>query len=209
MPKGILGKKLGMTQIFDNEGRVFPVTVIEAGPCVVVQKKTTESDGYNAIQIGFDTKRTKLVTKPVAGHFNKANVEPKRYVKELRTDEVASFDVGQEINASIFSEGELVDVIGKSKGKGYTGAVQRWNISRGPMTHGSMYHRRPGSGGSIDGARVFKGRHLPGREGNAKTTVQGLRIIRVDADRNLLLIRGAVPGAKGGYVVIRESIKRA
>lgn len=207
MPKGILGRKVGMTQVFDKDGRIYPVTVIEAGPCVVVQKKTTESDGYNAVQLGFGEKRLKLVTKPQVGHFAKAGVQAKRFIRELHTDEIDAFSVGQEIKADIFSEGELVDVIGKSKGKGFTGAVQRWNINRGPMTHGSMYHRRPGSGGSIDGARVFKGRHLPGREGNVKVTVQGLRVIRVDADRNLILIRGAVPGGKGGYVVVKKSTK--
>jgi large subunit ribosomal protein L3 len=208
MPKGILGKKLGMTQVFDKDGKVFPVTVVEAGPCVVVQRKLNESDGYNAIQLGFDKKRAKLVSKPEKGHFEKASVDPTKYVREIRTENAADFNIGQEIKADIFTEGELVDVIGTSKGKGYTGAVQRWNISRGPMTYGSMYHRRPGSGGSIDGARVFKGRHLAGRVGNTRVTIQGLRIVRVDADRNLLLIRGAVPGTKGAYVIVKESIKR-
>lgn len=208
MPKGILGKKLGMTQIFDKEGKVFPVTVIEVGPCVIVQKKTVDSDGYNAVQLGFDVKREKLVTKPVKGHYAKAGTAPRRFLKEVQFDIDTELTVGEEIKADIFTEGEYIDVVGKSKGRGYTGAVQRWNINRGPMTHGSMYHRRPGSGGSIAGARVFKGRHLPGRVGNAQVTVQGLRIMRVDPERNLILVRGAVPGATGGYLLIKESIKK-
>jgi len=205
--KGILGKKIGMTQIFDDTGKVIPVTVIEAGPCVVVQKKTPENDGYAAIQLGFDEKREKLFNKPLKGHFAKAGIKPRKFVKEIRDVDVAAYEVGQEIKADIFSEGEFVDVVGISKGKGFAGGVKRHGFNRGPMGHGSMYHRRPGSLGATDAARVFPGRKLPGRMGGERVTVQKLAVVKVYPDRNLMLIKGAVPGAKGSYVIIADSKK--
>lgn len=207
MKKGILGKKLGMTQIFDEVGRVVPVTVVEAGPCVVVQKKTVESDGYNAIQVGFGDVKEKHVTRPVKGHFKKFGVALRRRLKELRLEDISGYNVGDEIRADIFSPGELVDVTGTSKGKGFAGAIKRWNFHRGPMAHGSKYHRAPGSLGFRRAARVPKGRRLPGRLGGEKVTIQGLKVVRVDADRNLILIRGAVPGARGALVLIRDAVK--
>ena len=212
MNKAILGKKLGMSQVFAPDGRVVPVTVVEAGPCVVVQKKTTESDGYNAIQVGFGEIKEKKVIRPAKGHFKKFGVAPKRFVRELRLDDISTYEVGSELKVDIFAEGELVDVTGTSKGKGYAGVIKRWNFRRGPETHGSKYHRRTGSMGtggrmSGGGGRVFKGRKLSGRLGGERVTVQALRVVRVDAERNLLLIKGAVPGAKGALVTIRQSVK--
>lgn len=207
MQKGILGKKLGMTQIFAADGKIIPVTVVEAGPCVVVQKKTTESDGYSAVQVGFDTIKEKLVNKPAKGHFAKHNVKPVRYLREFRLDNIDALNVGDEIKADIFAEGDLVDVIGISRGKGFAGGIKRWNFHRGPEAHGSKYHRAPGSLGKRSWARVPKGRKLPGHLGVEKVTVQGLRIVRVDMDRNLVLIKGAVPGAKGSLITIRDSVK--
>jgi large subunit ribosomal protein L3 len=209
MAKGILGKKIGMTQIFSPEGKAVPVTVIEAGPCVVVQKKAVPTDGYEAIQLGFDAKKERLVNRPMKGHFNKAGVKPYRFLHELRVAADDDFAVGQEINADVFSEGEWVDVTGTSKGKGFAGVIKRWNFNRAAMTHGSMYHRRPGSLGATDPARVFKGRKMPGRMGHQQVTIQGLQVVRVDAGRNLLLIKGAIPGANGGYVVVKKTVKRA
>lgn len=207
MVKGILGKKLGMTQLFTEEGKVVPVTVIEAGPCVVVQKKTAETDGYNAIQVGFGEIREKLVNKPTKGHFGKGGVKPLRYVKEFRIENVDDYQLGQEITAEVFAAGESVDVVGTSKGKGFAGGIKRHGFHRGPMAHGSKYHRRPGSLGAKGPARVFKGRKLPGRMGGDRITVQNLEVIRVDKERNLLLIKGAVPGPKHGLLIVKNSIK--
>lgn len=209
MKKGILGKKLGMTQIFAADGKIVPVTVVEAGPCVVVQKKTTDSEGYDAVQVGFDTIKEKLVNKPQKGHFAKHNVRNTRYLREFRLEDIQALNVGDEIKADIFAEGELVDVSGISRGKGFAGAIKRWNFHRGPEAHGSKYHRGPGSLGKRSWARVPKGRKLPGHLGVEKVTVQGLRVVRVDTERNLLLIKGAVPGAKGSLVTIRDSVKAA
>ena len=206
MEKAILGKKLGMTQIFTPEGEVVPVTVIEAGPCYVVQKKTAAIDGYEAIQVGFGKIKEKHVTKPQAGHFAKAKTAPTKYLREFRLADVSAYEVGQEIKADIFGEGDWVDVTAKTKGKGFAGSIKRHGQGRGPTTHGSHYHRGPGSLGSIDAARVFKGRPLPGRMGGDKDTVQKLQVIRVDAERNLLLVRGTVTGTKGGLDTINNSV---
>jgi large subunit ribosomal protein L3 len=205
--KGILGKKLGMTQIFAADGKIVPVTVVEAGPNHVVQKKTIASDGYNAVQVGFDTLREKHVNKPIQGHFAKANVKATRYLREFRFDNIDAFNVGDELKADIFTEGELVDVSGISRGKGFAGAIKRWNFHRGPMAHGSKSHRSPGSLGKRSWARVPKGRKLPGHLGSEKVTVQGLRVVKIDLERNLLLIKGAIPGAIGAMVVIHDTIK--
>lgn len=209
MAKGILGKKIGMTQIFSPEGRAIPVTVIEAGPCVVVQKKTTENDGYNAIQVGFGEKRERLFNKPILGHFSKGGLKPLRWLREFRVEDGDTYEVGQVLKADLFEAGEFVDVIGTSKGKGFAGVVKRHNFTRAAMTHGSMYHRRSGSLNATDPARVFKGRRLPGRMGSDRVTIQGLEIVKVDADRNVLLIKGSVPGRRGGLVTIKQTVKRA
>jgi large subunit ribosomal protein L3 len=210
MAKGILGKKVGMTQVFRSDGRAVPVTVVEAGPCVVVQKKTTATDGYEAIQLGFGEQKERLVTKPMKGHFRKAgNGKNFKFVKEIRLDIGNDYDLGQELKADVFSEGEYVDVTGTSKGKGFAGVIKRWNFNRAPMAHGSMYHRRTGSLGATDPARVFKGRRLPGRLGGVQTTIQGLEVVKVDPNRNIILIKGAVPGANGSYVVVKETVKNA
>jgi len=205
--KGILGKKIGMTQIFSENGDVIPVTVIEAQPNVVLQKKTVETDGYEAIQLGVEDKKESRATKPEIGHAQKAGTKPKRFIKEIRGVNTEEYEVGQEIKVDIFSEGEKVDVIGISKGKGFQGVIKRHNQSRGPMSHGSRYHRKPGSMGSIDPAHVFKGKKLPGRMGGKRTTIQNLEIVKVDAERNLLLIKGNVPGPKKSYVTIRSAVK--
>jgi len=207
MPKGILGRKVGMTQIFTDAGLAVPVTVIEAGPCVVVQKKTPERDGYSAIQIGFGEKREQLFTKPLKGHFARAGVRPLRFLRELRVEDVDSYQVGQEIRADIFAEGEKVDVTGISKGRGFAGGIKRHGFHRGPMAHGSKYHRRPGSLGAKGPARVFKGRKLPGHHGAVRVTVQNLDVVKVDGDRNLLAIKGAVPGPRGGLVMVVPSTR--
>ncbi|GIO69499.1 50S ribosomal protein L3 [Paenibacillus sp. JTLBN-2024] len=206
--KGILGKKLGMTQVFTAEGNVIPVTVVEAGPCVVLQKKDVENDGYEAIQIGFSDKKEKSANKPEAGHAKKANTAPKRYVREIRGVDLGAYEVGQELKADIFAEGEYVDVTGTSKGKGFQGVIKRWGQSRGPMAHGSRYHRGPGSMGSIQANRVPKGKHLPGHMGHVTVTVQKLEIVKVDAERNVLLIKGAIPGPKNSFVKISETVKK-
>lgn len=205
MSKGILGKKVGMTQIFTPEGQVIPVTVVEAGPCVVLQKKTNEVDGYESIQLGFDDKKAVRANKPEQGHAKKADTTPKRFVREFRG--VEGFEVGQEIKADVFAEGDKVDVTGTSKGKGFAGAIKRHGHSRGPMAHGSRYHRGPGSLGSIAANRVFKGMKLPGRMGSDKVTVQNLEIVKIDTERNLLLIKGAIPGANDSYVVVKSTVK--
>ncbi len=207
MVKGILGKKLGMTQLFTEEGKAVPVTVIEAGPCVVVQKKTAETDGYNAIQVGFGEIREKLVNKPTKGHFGKAGIKSLRFVKEFRLENVDDYQIGQQISVDVFAGGESVDVVGTSKGKGFAGGIKRHGFHRGPMAHGSKYHRRPGSLGAKGPARVFKGRLLPGRMGGERVTVQNLQVVRVDAERNLLIVRGAVPGPKNSLLIVKNSVK--
>ncbi|SHK47231.1 large subunit ribosomal protein L3 [Hathewaya proteolytica DSM 3090] len=208
MKKAILGRKIGMTQIFDENGRVIPVTVIEAGPCAVIQKKTVENDGYEAIKVGFDAKRENLFNKPMMGQFKKAGVAPRKFVKELRLEDISSFEVGQEIKADIFAAGEKVDVTGISKGKGYAGGVKRWNFKIGPKSHGSKFHRAPGSqGASSDPSRTFKNRKMPGHMGHVKTTVLNLEVAKVIPEMNAILVKGAVPGAKKGYVVIKNTVK--
>nr|MDH3083133.1 50S ribosomal protein L3 [Bacillus subtilis]WGD62837.1 50S ribosomal protein L3 [Bacillus subtilis]WGD69647.1 50S ribosomal protein L3 [Bacillus subtilis]WGD71352.1 50S ribosomal protein L3 [Bacillus subtilis]WGD76032.1 50S ribosomal protein L3 [Bacillus subtilis] len=207
MTKGILGRKIGMTQVFAENGDLIPVTVIEVAPNVVLQKKTAENDGYEAIQLGFDDKREKLSNKPEKGHVAKAETAPKRFVKELRGVEMDAYEVGQEVKVEIFSAGEIVDVTGVSKGKGFQGAIKRHGQSRGPMSHGSRYHRRPGSMGPVDPNRVFKGKLLPGRMGGEQITVQNLEIVKVDAERNLLLIKGNVPGAKKSLITVKSAVK--
>ncbi|MGI6160996.1 MAG: 50S ribosomal protein L3 [Christensenellales bacterium] len=209
MKKAILGKKLGMTQVFTPEGVVIPVTAVEAGPCVVLQKKTPDTDGYSAIQIGFDAVREKLINKPEKGHCAKAGAAPMKHLKEFKLENEADFEVGQQIKADMFEAGDIVDVSGVSKGKGFQGVIRRWNQHRGPMSHGSKYHRGVGalSGGSSP-SKVFKGRNMAGHMGAEKVTVQNLEVVRVDAERNLLLIRGAVPGAKGSVVVIKDATKQ-
>ncbi len=210
MAKGILGKKLGMTQIFNAEGLLIPVTVIEAGPCTVVQKKTLENDKYLAVQLGFGDRRERLFNRPERGHFTKANVKPKRYLREIRfsaDDDFAELNVGDSVEVGIFAEGEKVDITGISKGKGTQGSIKRHRQARGPMSHGSHYHRGVGALSSVNPARVFKGRKLPGRMGAERVTTQNLEIIKVDQDRNLLLVKGSVPGVKGSLVVVRDAVK--
>lgn len=207
MPKAILGKKVGMTQIFTEDGIAVPVTVIEAGPCLVVQKKTTEKDGYNAIQLGFGEKRENLFNKPMKGHYEKAGVKPKRYLREVRVEDANAYEVGQEIKADVFEAGEKVDVVGTTKGRGFAGGIKRHGFHRGPMTHGSKYHRRPGSLAAKGPARVFKGRKLPGHYGTERVTVQNLDVIQVDAGKNLLAVKGAIPGARGGLVMVKNAVK--
>jgi len=207
MTKGILGRKIGMTQVFAENGNLIPVTVVEVTPNVVLQKKTVENDGYEAVQLGFEDKREKLANKPEKGHVNKANTAPKRFIREFRGDDLAGFEVGQEVKVDIFAAGDLVDVTGISKGKGFQGAIKRHGQSRGPMAHGSRYHRRPGSMGAIAPNRVFKSKELPGRMGGEQVTVQNLEIVKVDVERNLLLIKGNVPGAKKSLLKIKGAIK--
>lgn len=206
--KGILGKKLGMTQLFTAEGNVVPVTVIEAGPNVVLQKKDAENDGYEAVQLGFSDKKEKNANKPEVGHAKKANTTPKRYVREIRGVDLAGYEVGQEVKADVFAEGEFVDVTGISKGKGFAGVIKRWGQSRGPMAHGSRYHRRPGSMGSIQANRVPKGKHLPGHMGHETVTIQNLEVVKIDVERNVLLVKGSIPGPKNGFVKIQETVKK-
>lgn len=208
MKKAILGRKLGMTQIFDENGKVVPVTVIEAGPCVVTQKKTIEKDGYDAIQVGFADIREKLVNKPKQGHFKKAGASLKRIIREFRLEDIAAYEVGQEIKADLFEAGEQVDVSGISKGKGFQGVIKRWNAHRGPMTHGSKFHRAVGSmGASSDPSRTFKNKKMPGHMGNVNTTVLNLKVAKVLPEKNIILIKGGVPGPNKGFVVIRNTVK--
>ena len=208
MQKAILAKKLGMTQIFDEAGKVIPVTVIEAGPNAVIQKKTVENDGYEAVQVGFVDLKDKKTNKPTKGHFAKAGVTPKKFIKEFRLDDVSALNVGDEIKADIFEAGEKVDVAGITKGKGYAGTIKRWGQHRGPMTHGSGYHRGPGSMGMCsDPGRVFKGKRLPGHMGVERVTIQNLAVVRVDAEKNIILIKGGVPGPKGGLLIVKNTVK--
>lgn len=207
MKKAILGKKLGMTQVFDKKGKSIPVTVIEAGPCTVVQVKTKEKDGYEAVKLGFVDVKEKKLTKPKVGEFKKTNTTPKKYLREFRLEKI-SYNIGDEIKADIFTVGESVDVTGTSKGKGFQGVIKRYGASRGPMAHGSMYHRRPGSmAASATPSRVFKGKKLPGHMGLDTITIQNLEIIKVDVDKNLVLVKGSVPGSKGAILKIRNSVK--
>ena len=212
MAKAILGRKLGMTQIFTEEGRVIPVTVVESGNNFVLQNKTDETDGYNAVQIGFGDIKEKNVTKPLKGHFEKAGVKAVRFIREMRLSAPSEYNVGDTIGVDIFAAGDLVDVVGTSKGKGFAGGIKRHNFARGPMGHGSKSHREPGSTGAMisgPGGRVLKGKKLPGRMGGERVTVQRLTIVRVDSDRNLILIKGAIPGPKKGFVVIKDTVKPA
>ena len=208
MKKGLIGKKIGMTQIFNEEGKVIPVTVIEAGPCVVSQVKTEETDGYNSIQLGFGAIKESKVNKPERGHFTKANIAPARYLREFRVDSIEDVKFGDELKADIFMAGDKIDIQGTSKGKGFQGVIKRHGQHRGPMGHGSMYHRRPGSMGSTSTpGRVFKGKKLPGHMGAETVTIQNLEVIKVDLDKNIILVKGSVPGAKGSILKIKSSVK--
>jgi len=208
MKKAILTTKIGMTQVFGENGELIPVTVLQAGPNYVTQVKTVENDGYAAVQVGFGDIRESLVNKPRKGHFAKAGVANKRFLKEFKFENAADYQVGQEIKADIFSAGDRVDATAKSKGKGFQGAIKRHGLSRGPMAHGSKYHRHAGSNGAATSpGRVFKGKKMPGQTGNVKVTVQNLEVVRVDAEKNLILVKGAVPGAKKSLVMLRESVK--
>jgi len=208
MKKAILAKKVGMTQIFVENGEMIPVTVVEAGPCVVVQKKTVETDGYDAIKVAYGEVKEKHLTKPQVGEYKKADTEIKKHMREFRLDDTSSYNVGDEIKVDIFAEGDKIDISGVSKGKGFQGVIKRHGQHRGPMSHGSMYHRRPGSmGGCSNPGRVYKGKNLPGHMGNVNVTVINLDIVKVDTDRNLLFIKGAVPGNKGGLLYIKDSTR--
>lgn len=210
MNKAILGKKLGMTQVFTEEGQLVPVTVVEAGPCVVAQKKIDENEGYSAVQLGFGDVKERRVNKPTKGHFDKAGVTYKKYLREFRLENSNEYEVGQEVKVDIFEAGDKVDVRGISKGKGFQGVIKRWNAHRGPMTHGSKYHRSAGSmGGASSPSRVFKGKKLPGHMGHVPATIQNLEVVKVDTENNLLLIKGALPGSKGTLLSIKDSIKAA
>lgn len=201
--KWILGRKVGMTQVFDDQGRSRVVTVLRAGPCVVVQKRTQAKDGYSAVQVGFEEARAHKVNKPLAGHFGKAKVRPLRVLREFRCSDPDKYAQGEEIKVDVFAAGDAVDVTGTSKGKGFAGAIKRWGFSRGPMAHGSKYHRRVGSLQSREAARVFKGRKMPGRMGGVKVTAQNLSVVKVDPEHNLLVLEGAVPGPRGGLVTVK------
>lgn len=208
MKKAIIGKKIGMTQIFDETGKVIPVTVIEAGPCVIAQVKTVETDGYDAIQLAFGDIKENKVNKPVKGHYAKASLTPKKHLREFRVDSIESYKVGNEVKADTFAQGDKIDIQGISKGKGFQGVIKRHGQSRGPMGHGSMYHRRPGSmGPTSTPGRVFKGKKLPGHMGRQTITIQNLDVVRVDMDKNVILVKGSVPGVKGAILKIKTSVK--
>ena len=208
MKKGIIGRKVGMTQIFDENGNVIPVTVIEAGPCVVSQVKTVENDGYNAIQLGFEDAKEKHLTKAEIGHFAKAGVANKKYLKEFRLDDISGYEVGAAVTADVFAAGDKVDVTGITKGRGYTGAIKRWNLAKLRMTHGvGPVHRQSGSMGVIDPARIFKNKKMAGQYGNEQVTVLNLNVVKIDKDNNIIAVKGAIPGARGGIVFIRDSVK--
>jgi len=207
LTKAILGKKIGMTSIFNDAGEAVAVTLIEAGPCVVVQKKTVENDGYSAIKVGYEDIKEKRLNKPDLGQFKKHQLKPKKYLKEFKLQDADKYNVGDEIKVDMFQPGDRVDVVGISIGKGFAGGVKRWNFNRGPMSHGSMYHRRPGSGGATDPARVFKGRKLPGHLGAERVTVQNLEVVKVDVDKNLLIIKGSVPVPKKSLLFIKNTVK--
>ncbi len=208
MKKAIIGRKLGMTQIFTEEGKVVPVTVVSAGPCAIIQKKSVDNDGYSSVKVGYEDIREKLVTKPVKGQFDKAGVSPKRIIKEFKLDDVDSYEIGSEIKADVFVAGDKIDVSGVSKGKGFQGTIKRWNMHRGPMSHGSKSHRVVGSmGAASDPSRTFKNKRMPGHMGARNTTVLNLEVVKVMPEKNLILIKGGIPGPKRGYVVIRDSVK--
>lgn len=209
MKKAILGKKIGMTQIFDENGKAIPVTAIEAGPCTVIQIKTVDNDGYQAVKLGFGEVKENKLTKPKKGEFAKTNITPKKHLREFRLEEI-SYNVGDEIKADIFAAGDAVDITGTSKGKGFQGVIKRHGQSRGPMGHGSMYHRRPGSMGSTSTpGRVFKGKKLPGHMGKLTVTIQNLEVVAVDLDKNVILVKGSIPGSKGSIVKIKDAVKAA
>ena len=208
MKKGIIGKKLGMTQIFDEKGNVIPVTLIEAGPCVVAQKKTIENDGYEAVQLAYQDAKKKHLTKAEIGHFEKAGISPKRHLKEFRLENCAQYEVGSVVTVETFAQGDKVDITGITKGRGYTGCVKRWGHHILRMTHGTgPIHRQPGSMGVIDPARIFKNKKMPGQYGNEQVTILNLVAVKIDAEKNLIAVKGAVPGSKGGIVFIRDSVK--
>jgi len=208
MKKGIIGKKLGMTQIFDEKGNVIPVTLIEAGPCVVAQKKTVENDGYAAVQLAYEDAKKKHLTKAEIGHFEKAGISPKRHLKEFRLEDCAKYEVGSVVTVDTFAQGDKVDITGITKGRGYTGCVKRWGHHILRMTHGTgPIHRQPGSMGVIDPARIFKNKKMPGQYGNEQVTILNLAVVKIDAEKNLIAVKGAVPGAKGGIVFVRDSVK--
>ncbi len=208
MNKAILGKKLGMTQLFDETGKIVPVTVVEAGPCYVSQVKTVENDGYEAVQVGFCDLKEKHTNKPMKGHFDKAGISAKKYLKEFKLENAASMNVGDEIKVDVFVAGDKIDVTGTSKGKGFQGAIKRWGAHRGPMAHGSGYHRGAGSMGACSSpSRVYKGKKLAGHMGTDTVTIQNLDVVSVDAEKNLLLVRGAIPGPKGGLVIVKNAVK--
>ena len=208
MKKAILGKKIGMTQVFTEDGQLIPVSVIQAGPCQVVQKKTEEVDGYTAVQVGYEDKKERRANKPEKGHFQKANVPVKKYLKEFKLDNAEELNVGDELTVEQFADGDVLDVTGTSKGHGFAGTIKRWGTHRGPMTHGSHYHRGPGSlGACSDPSRVFKGKKMPGHYGVVKVTIQNLDLVKIDKERNLLLVKGSIPGPKGGLVVVRNAVK--
>ncbi len=200
--KGIIGRKRGMTQIFDDEGKLVPVTLLEAGPCIIVQKKTEDKDGYRAVQLGFEDAKPDKITKAEQGHFKNKGLPPKKVIRELRVEDPDAFDIGDEITVEAFNPGDLLEVTSISKGKGFSGVIKRYGFARGPETHGSRYHRRVGSLGPTGPSRVFKGRKLPGRMGSDKVTIKGLEVVRVDPERNLLMIKGSVPGIKGSLVSV-------
>ncbi len=208
MKKGIIGKKIGMTQIFDEKANVIPVTVIEAGPCTVTQVKTVDSDGYNSVQLGFGEIKERKINKPKKGHFAKANLTPKKHLREFRLEKIENVKVGDELKADVFTVGEKVDIQGITKGKGFQGVIKRHGQSRGPMGHGSMYHRRPGSmGATSTPGRVFKGKKLPGHMGCTTVTIQNLEVVAVDLDKNVILVKGSVPGPKGAILKIKDAVK--
>ena len=208
MKKGIIGKKLGMTQIFDEKGNVVPVTLIEAGPCVVAQKKTVENDGYAAVQLAYEDAKEKHLTKAELGHFKKAGISPKKHLKEFRLEDTSAYEAGTVVTVDTFAQGEKVDITGITKGRGYTGAIKRWNLHKLRMTHGvGPVHRQSGSMGVIDPARIFKNKKMAGQYGNEQVTIQNLYVVKIDAEKNLIAVKGAVPGAKGGIVFIRDSVK--
>ena len=208
MKKGIIGKKLGMTQIFDEVGNVIPVTLIEAGPCAVAQKKTLENDGYEALQLAFDDCREKVLSAPELGHLKKAGIGAKRHLKEFRLDDCSAYNAGDVVSVDTFAAGDKVDITGTTKGRGYTGAIKRWNLHKLRMTHGvGPVHRQSGSMGVIDPARIFKNKHMAGQYGSEQVTVLNLTVAKIDAEKNIIAVKGAVPGAKGGIVFIRNAVK--
>lgn len=209
MAKGILGRKVGMTQVFDENGKMIPVTVISVEPNVVLQKKTVETDGYSSVQLGYMEKRANIVNKPLTGHFEKAKTTPKRYIKEIRLSGMEEYEVGQEVKCDIFTAGDYVDVTGTSKGKGYQGVIKRHNQHTGPMSHGSKYHRGVGSMGVIAPNRIRKGKNMPGRMGHEKVTIQNLAVVRSDIEKNILLVKGNVPGANKSLVIVRNAFKKS